>query len=179
MRNISLCNKFRQKLRDTDMFMVSVVVAILAIICMTLSISCRIAAKSGYRVNTTGSMPMGLYRLAPGLLKRGDIVEYCLEGKYARLARERGYLGDGLCPNGLTPLLKRVAGVAGDEVLPETLGILATDSKGRPMRSALDSGIIPEGKALLLGESPGSFDGRYFGLVPIYRLQRVEQVWTW
>ena len=45
--------------------------------------------------------------------------------------------------------------------------------------SALPEGVIPCGMALVLAEHPGSFDGRYFGLVPLNTLQRAKAVWLW
>jgi conjugative transfer signal peptidase TraF len=124
-----------------------------------------------------------------------------LDGEFADLARERGYLQAGSCPSGLRPLLKKVAGLPGDTVhiggianiviaaLPIESGgkpyFLAQswnmtrqmqDSKGRHMPSVLEDGVIPPGMALLLADHPGSFDSRYFGLVPLDALQRVEPV---
>jgi type IV secretory pathway protease TraF len=52
------------------------------------------------------------------------------------------------------------------------------DSQGRALLSALPEGIIPPGMALLLAKHPGSFDGRYFGLVPLDALQRVKPVFV-
>jgi conjugative transfer signal peptidase TraF len=105
-------------------------------------------------------------------------VSFCLEGEFADVARERGYLGAGSCPSGLRPLLKQVAGLPGDAI-PGNLVIRSVDSMGRPMPSALPEGIIPSGMALVLAEHPGSFDSRYFGLVPLENLQRVKAMWIW
>ena len=44
------------------------------------------------------------------------------------------------------------------------------------MPSALRSGVIPSGMALVLADHEGSFDSRYFGLVPLENLRRVEPV---
>lgn len=146
----------------------------------------------GLRVNATASMPRGLYRLAPGTLKRGDLVSLCLEGTFiSSLALDRGYLRHGSCPNGLEPLLKRVAGMPGDHIEVGQDGIaingrlwpksrvVARDSHGRPMPKAEDFGsrTIPGGLALVLSDRhPGGFDSRYFGLVPIAGLRKVEPV---
>jgi conjugative transfer signal peptidase TraF len=127
------------------------------------------------RVNLTPSLPQGVYALCPGAPGKGDFVSFCLEGEFADVARERGYLGAGSCPSGLRPLLKMVAGLPGDAI-PGDLVIRSVDSMGRPMPSALPEGIIPSGMALVLAEHPGSFDSRYFGLVPLDALQRVEPV---
>lgn len=147
----------------------------------------------GYRVNLTPSLPVGLYRLANGPLQRGQTVVFCLDDpEFIQLARERKYLAAGSCPSGLRPLLKAINGVAGDtirrhgdlimvnnQVLAHTK-ILGMDSQGRTMPpSHLPSGVIPPGKALLLSQHhDGSFDSRYFGLVPIVSLRPVEPVIT-
>ena len=138
------------------------------------------AWSAGYRFNPTPSLPKGIYRISPGAPGKGDLVSFCLEGDFAVLAKERGYLQPGICPSGLRPLLKRVAGLPGDTVGIGNLVPRAVDSMGRSMPdSALASmpgGRIPQGMALVLSEHSGSFDSRYFGLVPLDSLQRVEPI---
>jgi conjugative transfer signal peptidase TraF len=129
----------------------------------------------GLRVNLTPSLPKGMYALCPGTPGKGDFVNFCLEGEFADLARERGYLEAGSCPSGLRPLLKMLAGLPGDAI-PGNLFIHTRDSKGRAMPTALPEGIIPSGMALVLADHPGSFDGRYFGLVPLDALQRAKPI---
>jgi conjugative transfer signal peptidase TraF len=131
--------------------------------------------RAGLRVNLTPSLPYGIYVLCPGTPGRGDLAAFCLEGKFADLARERGYLQAGSCPSGLRPLLKTLTGLPGDAI-PADLAVRPTDSLGRSMPSASASGIIPPGMALLLTDHPGSFDSRYFGLAPLDALQRVKPV---
>jgi len=133
---------------------------------------------AGLRVNLTPSLPKGMYALCPGTPGKGDFVVFCLQGEFADLARERGYLESGSCPSGLRPLLKIVAGLPGDAI-PGDLAVRSVDSQGRAMPSVLPEGIIPSGMALLLADHPGSFDSRYFGLVPLEKLQRVKAVWVW
>lgn len=139
---------------------------------------------SGLRFNPTPSLPKGIYRLAPvsdsgqesTALARGDLVSFCLQGEFADLALVRGYLQAGSCENGLRPLLKRLAGLPGDYIEADSLAVRVVDSQGRPMPSVLASGVIPSGMALVLADHEGSFDSRYFGLVPLDSLQRVEPV---
>lgn len=131
---------------------------------------------SGLRINPTPFLPKGIYRIAPGEPAKGDLVSFCLEGEYAALARERGYLEAGSCPSGLRPLLKHLEGLPGERIEAGSLAIRTVDSQGRPMPSALQSGVIPSGMALVLADHPGSFDSRYFGLIPLESLQRVEPV---
>ena len=142
--------------------------------CLTLGFA--LAFGAGLRTNPTPSLPKGIYKISPGTPGKGDLVSFCLEGKFAALAGERGYLQAGSCPSGLRPLLKRLAGLPGDSIQTAALLVRTEDSQGHPMPSALRSGIIPPDMALVLADHEGSFDSRYFGLVPLGALQRVEPV---
>lgn len=141
----------------------------------------------GLRVNMTPSLPPGLYIMSGDAPARGDTVGFCLTGAFAGLGGQRGYLAPGGCASGLRPLLKVLAGVPGDRVAVENgallingkawpHGIRKLDSSGRPVPSCLESTTIPAGRALVLSPHEGSFDGRYFGLVPFDSLQKVNPV---
>lgn len=152
--------------------------------------------RAGLRFNPTPSLPKGIYRIIPGAPERGDLVAFCLESPaWTSLARERGYLGPGSCPSGLRPLLKRLAGLPGDAVTvtPDGIQIKSAagsadvwpaparrnDSMDRPLpESSLRVGVIPDGMALALAGHPGSFDSRFFGLVPLAGMTRVVPVCT-
>ncbi|MCT4533770.1 conjugative transfer signal peptidase TraF [Halodesulfovibrio sp.] len=151
------------------------------------------AAQLGYRINATASEPLGLYRIVDETPQRNDLTTFCLaqDNSYSRLARERGYLGESyLCPSGQKPLLKEVAGLAGDSITVTASNISVNqksyqtpfrekDRLGRTIRRHLKSGVIPEGKALLLStHHPDSFDSRYFGLVDTKTLHKVIPVFT-
>lgn len=136
---------------------------------------------AGLRFNPTPSLPKGIYRLVSGAPEKGELVSFCLEGEFAKLALERGYLEPGSCPSGLRPLLKRLAALPGDSVKPSAFPIRSVDSHGRSMSSALvpvTPGVVPPGMALVLADHPGSFDSRYFGFVPLDSLQRVEPIFV-
>ncbi len=137
-----------------------------------------LAFGAGLRLNPTPSLPKGIYRVVSGVPAKGDLVAFCLEGEFAQLALERGYLEPGSCPSGLRPLLKRLSGLPGDVVNPYASPICTEDSHGRPMSAALTPGVIPSGMALVLADHPGSFDSRYFGFVPLDSLQRVKPLFT-
>ena len=143
-----------------------------------LALTLALVFGAGLRFNPTPSLPKGIYRLAPGAPEKGDLVSLCLEGEFAELALERGYLEPGSCPSGLRPLLKRLAGLPGDSVDPSAFPIRSVDRHGRFMSPALVPGVVPPGMALVLAEHPGSFDSRYFGFVPLDSLQRVEPVFV-
>ncbi len=143
-----------------------------------LALTFALVFGAGLRFNPTPSLPKGIYRLAPGLPAKNDLVSFCLEGEFAELALERGYLESGSCPSGLRPLLKRLAALPGDSVDPSTFPIRSVDSHGRSISPALIPGVVPPGMALVLADHPGSFDSRYFGFVPLDSLQRIEPVFV-
>ncbi|TKB23172.1 conjugative transfer signal peptidase TraF [Desulfopila sp. IMCC35006] len=163
------------------------------VISLVTSLVLAVLWSAGYRLNLTRSMPLGLYRITDGSIKRGRLASFCLEDvEYITLARNRGYLAAGSCASGLRPLLKVISGVAGDrlelpngsiavngEILAGT-AIINTDSQGRSLPpSRLVPGVIPPDKVLLLSQHhSGSFDSRYFGLVPLATLRLVEPIIT-
>lgn len=147
---------------------------------------------AGVRYNVTPSMPRGLYRVTEASPTRGDLVAFCLEGDAAALALARGYVRSGSCPSGTQPLVKRLVGTVGDMVTLEALGVringrlhpnsrrLPQDRQGRSLPGdILQSGRIPHGMALVLSaDCAGGFDGRYFGLMSVASLRKVEPLWT-
>lgn len=144
----------------------------------------QLAHTAGWRINHTASLPTGLWRVSPITrpIARGDIVNFCPpDTPIFRLARGRGYIGQGACPEGYEPLLKPVAAVAGDVVEISAGGIsvngekinqsavLGTDQQGRAMpRQRPGMVVVATGELWLISNyNPASFDSRYFGAVPI------------
>lgn len=142
------------------------------------------------RFNLSASMPVGVYRLCSERPARNALVMFCLEGVWASLARGRDYLTEGTCPAGQQPLLKEVMALEGDLVTVDAMGVSvnghllansrtrSSDSKGRALGSSLVEGTVPKSHALVMGRTPQSFDGRYFGLLPMAHLQCVEPLFT-
>jgi len=131
------------------------------------------------RVNWTESMPRGIYQRMEPALERGAWVALCLEGHAAELARERGYVIDGSCPSGLTPIFKRLVGVPGDRIDLAIYGVAVNgtplpdselkevDSRGRSLEhTAQGELVLSEGRYFVMGMNPSrSWDSRYFGAV--------------
>ncbi|MFA9394736.1 MAG: conjugative transfer signal peptidase TraF [Halodesulfovibrio sp.] len=162
------------------------------ILCNILAIFAT-AHYAGYRLNLTRSEPVGLYKVISEAPTRGDLASFCLspEGEYKKLTADRNYLGTSLlCSSGQKPLLKEIVGVAGDAIkvgfssiqVNDSIFILMSrthDSNGRKLPHKLRSGVIPEGKALLLStHHKNSFDSRYFGLVDATKLRKTIPVFT-
>lgn len=119
--------------------------------------------------NASASAPVGLYRLRPNApVQRGDMVIAWTPGPARELAAARHYLPSNV------PLVKRVAAAPGDEVCALARSVLINrkrvatrqriDGAGRPMPWWNGCIHLATGEYFLLMDSPGSFDGRYFGI---------------
>jgi conjugative transfer signal peptidase TraF len=134
--------------------------------------------------NASASAPIGLYRVMPGAVTRGDLVLVRPPETVARLAAERGYLPAGV------PLIKRISAVEGDHVCVvdgfvaingEVVGRqLWADGMGRllPHWQGCEA-IEPGALFLLLEDAEASFDSRYFGPVPNANvIGKLAPLWT-
>ena len=112
------------------------------------------AATFDLRVNWAELMPRGIdQRVAPAL-ERCAWVPVCLERDAADLSRERGYVIDASCPNGLTLVFKQVVGIPGDriQVARDCLDVNGAvildserkelDSLGLPLEHTAESEIV-------------------------------------
>lgn len=120
--------------------------------------------------NASASAPIGLYAVTPGAsVDPGDMVIARVPDRWRMMAAQRRYIPVNV------PLVKRVAAVAGDEVCALGQEVFingkwvvkrrVADARGRPM--PWWSGCVRlRGRQLflLMSDSPGSFDGRYFGV---------------
>ena len=134
--------------------------------------------------NRTQSVPEGLYVLTaqPTPFTRGDLVAYQPTPSEAQWLADRGALGRNW------PMLKRVAGLEGDEICfrQDTLLINGRPAAKRLVQDDLGqtlprpSGCYRLGRAdiLLLADHPRSLDGRYFGVQELSRvLGGARPVW--
>ena len=150
---------------------------------------------SGVRLNSTRSIPLGVYWLTSDPVAKGAYVLFCPpQAAVFDEAKARGYIGAGFCPGDYGYLMKRVLAAKGDavsiaeegvrvngELLPFSAPIPA-DPAGRPLpRFAADRFTLSASELLLMSDVSGkSFDGRYFG--PIDRSQIkgvIRPVFTW
>lgn len=140
---------------------------------------------SGYAVavNTTASMPRGVYLVGPlDQVKRAEVVGVCIPNQdQANVYRDRGYLpASSRCGAGLAPVIKPVAAIPGDEVRIDDKGtwvngqllansrLFDTDSQGRPIQH-LPLGwkkTMENGEYFMLANHiERSLDSRYYGTV--------------
>lgn len=138
-------------------------------------------ALAGFRINTTSSLPRGLYITVDEPVQIGAVVLVCPPVSSAtEEARARGYVGFSAdCPERFQRLIKRVVGTPGMVVNIASDGRLAVDGReqanslartadgyGRPLSAFFSSSrTLAEGEYLVLGDTEKSFDGRYFGPV--------------
>lgn len=149
----------------------------------------------GLRVNTSKSIPKGLYVMTKEPITVGSYVILCPpDVGVFREAKARGYLGPGYCPGGYGNLMKRVLAAKEDVVTVSAQGVtvnglllpyskpLPQDGEGRRM-PAFQASTYTLGnlELLLMSDVSGtSFDGRYFGPVNVAQVQSViHPVFTW
>ena len=137
------------------------------------------ASWAGILINTTPSMPLGLYVTSsdPG----APVAAICPPEPYASFAIHRGYRTAGRCADGATPLMKPIVAKAGDVVELSQNGIsvngtavpntqpLTRDSTGR-LLTPWNFGrftVLPGTVWVASSHHPRSYDSRYFGPIPI------------
>ena len=87
----------------------------------------NVAFSSGFRINHTSSLPMGIWQVSPPKpsIKRGQIVSFCPRDEpIFREALRARILGSGRCPGSSEPMLKPVVAVAGDSVEITDAGVI-------------------------------------------------------
>lgn len=136
--------------------------------------------------NTTDSMEKGFYyETAEQNLELCDIISFSLPKDVAEKVHADRYVGSH------QKLLKFVAGLPGDKIEIKNKQICVTpkgkkvgcywgeikekDKNGNDTVSLLTDCIIPENKVLAMAVHRGSFDSRYFGLVDISTVTKMEK----
>ena len=166
-------------IRDTNWRKVSTAVVASSASLFTLF---AITGTAGIRINATPSLPIGLYIKADASSK---FIEFCPVGPSAWLAANRGYRTAGDCPDGASALLKPIIAKAGDivEVTAEGISVnahfvqntapLSMDTKHRPLDHFPYGRYIVAREEVWVASSYNSlsFDSRYYGPVPIYRIR--------
>ena len=134
--------------------------------------------------NGSGSAPLGFYRIDDRPPRLGETVVVRPSKATEGFLVERGFLPAGV------PLLKRVAGVVGDEICrygtvisinrADVEEALEHDNLGRPMPVWQGCRTLAEGEFFLLQPHPYSIDSRYFGPVSECEIVGVATpLWTW
>ncbi len=134
----------------------------------------------GARINTSGSLPIGLYWIIHKPIEKGDYVIFCPPNtKLFQQALKRHYLDAGFCQGGFGSMMKQVFALKGDSVSISPKGIRINhtflpsilaykkDGNARLLPSVfLNNYQLGENEWLFISNhSPWSFDGRYFGVL--------------
>ena len=157
--------------------------------------SIAVIKQAGFRVNTSPSIPLGIYRTTTSPLSVGSYVLLCPENKEPFItAQKRDYIGAGYCPGGLGYMFKRVAALPNDIITTTANGMyingkLYPDSK--PFKHDALNRVLPiwhahqtrlkAGEVVLMTQGDkNSFDARYFGPIPQQRIiSVVKPVLIW
>ena len=157
--------------------------------------SIAVIKQAGFRINTSPSIPLGIYRTTTSPLSVGSYVLLCPENKEPFItAQKRDYIGAGYCPGGLGYMFKRVAALPNDIITTTANGMyingkLYPDSK--PFHHDALNRMLPiwhanqtrlkAGEVVLMTQGDkNSFDARYFGPLPQQQIVSVVRpVLTW
>jgi len=156
-----------------------------------LVVSCLIGAVLGVRVNTSYSLPMGLYIATSD--PAAALIEFCPVGPLARQSSERGYRTPGItCSDGAVPLLKPIVARDGDHVEMTPVGIKVNGAllpKTAPVaKDALSRPLMPWPFGIYQVEPGtvwvastyhrGSYDSRYMGPISVSQIRRrLKPLW--
>ncbi len=145
----------------------------------------------GIRINTSYSLPLGLYIATHD--NRARLIEFCPEGVFSEQSARRGYRTAGFaCPDGAVPLLKPIVATEGDqvEISPEGIAVngallpktraLSVDWAGRALNPfpcgtyRVQSGTVWVASTY----NRGSFDSRYMGPIRFEQIRtRLRPLW--
>jgi conjugative transfer signal peptidase TraF len=142
----------------------------------------------GGLVNTSSTIPSGLYWKVDKPLTIGKTVVFCPPNKPEfQAARDSGAIKPGSCPDNFDNMMLKVAakyknkvtindsGVTVNDVLYPQSKPLVEDREGRIMPALkLDHYELKENEVLLMSDSNDDpFDGRYFGVIDVGQIDSV------
>lgn len=146
------------------------------------------------RIAYSPSVPLGIYRLEPGPVGRGDYVMFCPPpGPLFDDALRHLWLAPGECPAGTRALMKIVVAEQGDHVVFRDDGVFVdgqrvphSDCRTKdfhgvtlPRPPVRDLVLGPDERVLMSLKGPQSFDARYFGAIKGHILGRLTPLFTW
>ena len=148
----------------------------------------------GFRINTTSSIPIGIYRVITADNLKGNYIIFCPDNREAfTIAYNRGYIGSGYCPNNSGYLMKKVVATRGD-IISSTKDGIYINNKALPFsKPKQQDGLmrtLPQWRVsdyrlkndevlAMSNQNEWSFDGRYFGLIQQSQIKgMVIPVWV-
>ncbi len=144
----------------------------------TTGLTTEVFARFGVRLNTTASLPIGLYVVSTS--PDAKLAVFCPPEPFSQISVARGYRSRGRCADGDSPLLKPIVAKPGDVVTTSEKGVTINgkllnntaprerDTKGRPLpHFRFGAFRVAEGFVWTASTyNPLSFDSRYFGPIP-------------
>lgn len=168
---------------------------LVSIALMALIAGAFLLVVAGARINTSDSIPRGLYWMVNRPIVSGDYVIFCPPRQALfQQALVRGYINHGVCPGGFGYLMKQVRATQGDRVSILFSGVWVNgqylrhsrpflrDGAGRSLpQLTLTNHALNESELLLMtNQSPLSFDARYFGVLSQSQIKAViVPILTW
>jgi type IV secretory pathway protease TraF len=140
------------------------------------------AARAPWLINETPSVPRGLYRRTPAAPQPGTVVAVTPPTSARRYLSTLGAPAD-------ARLLKHVAAGPGDTVCRHGRRLtwargeavaMARDRRGRALPVWRGCRRLGSDELLVIGDSPASFDSRYFGPIRRTAIEGVyREAWRW
>ena len=159
---------------------------------VSFAATCLAAMTLGVRLNTSYSLPMGLY--IETTASSAPFVEFCPEGRFSNESASRGYRTRGIaCRDGAVPLLKPIVARQGDRVETSAAGILVNgvllaktaplfnDAESRPLSPWPFGLYMVEPGTIWVASTynRGSYDSRYMGPIATSQIRRkLRALWT-
>lgn len=147
-----------------------------------VAVASRLAPPASLLINESPSLPRGLYLRTAQAPAPGRLVAVRPPPEARRYLASLGAPAE-------ARLFKRVAAATGDPVCRIGLRLtwsggarnaLSHDRAGRPLPAWQGCRRLGAGELLVLGDTPDSFDSRYFGPVGAHAVAGVyKEVWTW
>lgn len=143
------------------------------------------AVSFGIRVNTSYSLPLGLYAATND--EMAELIEFCPAEPFASESASRSYRTPGFaCSDGAVPLLKPIVARPGDLVIvsPEGISVngyllpksypVSHDANGRPLKAWPNGlyGVEPGTVWVASTYNAGSYDSRYMGPIQTSQIRR-------
>lgn len=148
----------------------------------------------GVRINTTGSIPKGIYITSKHPIEKNQYVIFCPPpSELFDEAKQRGFFSSGVCPNNYGYMMKRVAAASGDTIAILDDGVYVNGERlpnSTPLRKdgrkadlpyiRIKQNTLKKDELLLMADNdPTSWDSRYYGVIQKNQIQSaIIPIWT-
>lgn len=145
----------------------------------------------GIRINTTPSIPIGIYKVTDKLPRKGDIVSFCPpNNSLFQEVKFRGWISKGFCDGELGIMMKIIVAEAGDVVSIDPSGVFINGERypyskqvpklNLPVMELHNYSLIDNEILTMTDKNPLSFDGRYYGVINKSAVEGVlKPIFTW